>query len=192
MTVNIKMEPILGLSPRTDKWMNNYISPGRVGSVGDVHMQVKLKTSMPDQAQRFSPWTSGLSEKVFGSNVQDGQLKSFDSGGLMARVIDRYWDMNSNFKICNGWIYQDLRAPDRQIEPFLGATPQYSWLNKVATVYNAKSTGNKFLPAPGEYASKPGDVPRGGSVPIRVANDLTYQPNFEKGAYTQPKPKIYS
>lgn len=187
------MEPIIGRRPQTDTWMNNYISPGRVGSVGDVHLQVKLKKSMPDLPQRFSPWTSGIHEEVMGSNVQDGQLKSFDSGGLMARVIDRYWDQNTNFKVSHGWVYQDLRAPDRSIEPYLGATPQYSWLNRVATVYNAKSTGNKFLPSPGEYAAQPGSVPRGGSIPrIQVAGDASNVPSGDKGMYVPRPPTIFT
>lgn len=182
------MEPIIGKRKQTDQWMNNYISPGRIGNVGDVNLQVKLKKSMPDLPQRFSPWTSGLNEEVFGSNIQDGQMKSFDSGGLMARVIDRNWDQNTNFKVAQGWIYQDLRAPDRFIEPYLGATPQYGWLNQVASVYNAKATGNKFMPSPGSYAAQPGDVPRGGSIPRSMtAGDSVNIPSGDKGMY---KPKL--
>ena len=187
------MQGIIGRKPPTDTWMNNYISPGRVGNVGDVNLQVKLKKSMPDLPQRFSPWTRGPNEQLYGSNVQDGQMKSYDSGGLMARVIDRYWDQNTNFKVSHGWIYQDLRAPDRSIEPYLGATPQYGWLNQVASVYNARSTGNKFLPAPGEYRAQPGDVPRGGQLPRLVTEgDAVNIPSGAKGMYVSRAPAIFT
>jgi len=187
------MEPIVHKRKPTDQWLNNYISPGRIGNLGDVNLQVKLRKSMPDLPQRFSPWTAGYNEEVLGSNVQDGQMKSFDSGGLMARVIDRNWDQCTAFKVNNGWIYQDLRVPDKRIEPYLGATPQYGWLNQVASIYNAKTTGNKFLPAPGNYAAQPGDVPRGGALPkVYNTGDAVNVPSGDKGNYKPRQPTIFT
>jgi len=168
------MQDIIELQSSHNQWMNDYISPGRVGSVGEVNLQVKLKKSLPDQPQRFVKWTSGKKESLFGSNVQDGQMKSYDNGGMMARVIDEIWDGNPTFKTNVGWIHQDLRAPDRSIEPYLGATPQYNWLNRIASVVNSKSTGSKFLPLPGEYKPSPGSVPRGSAIP----ESITIQPNL--------------
>jgi hypothetical protein len=58
-----------------------------------------------------------------------------------------------------------MRAPDKLHEPTLGETPDYSWRNKLATVYNAKRTGNLFLPLPGGYNPSPGEVDRGSITP---------------------------
>lgn len=44
-------------------------------------------------------------------------------------------------------------------------TPDYSWRNKLATAYNAKRTGNLFLPLPGGYNPSPGEVERGSITP---------------------------
>lgn len=65
-----------------------------------------------------------------------------------------------------GYIYQDVRAPDKLHEPRLGELPQYSWQNRVATTYNARRTGNLFLPLPGGYQLSPGESPRGGNTPV--------------------------
>lgn len=47
----------------------------------------------------------------------------------------------------------------------MGETPDYSWRNKLATVYNAKRTGNLFLPLPGGYVPAPGEIDRGSITP---------------------------
>lgn len=47
----------------------------------------------------------------------------------------------------------------------LGGTPQYSWRNIVANTFDAKRTGDKFLPLPGPFALKAGQIPRGGNFP---------------------------
>lgn len=60
----------------------------------------------------------------------------------------------------------------------LGGTPQYSWRNIVANTFEAKRTGDKFLPLPGPFALKAGQIPIGGSFP-RVTDiipgDLTVE-----------------
>lgn len=114
---------------------------------------------------RFDPSNSHAREPKGGSNVQDGQYLSYDDGGGGNSIIDSNWGGRRDFKINHGWYFQNMRGEDRRVEPILGSTPQYDWHNKIAQVYNARVTGNLFLPLPGEYVLNPGDVPRGGQVP---------------------------
>lgn len=58
-----------------------------------------------------------------------------------------------------------MRAPDKLSQPVLGTTPDYTWHNKLATVYEAKRTGDKFLPLPHGYNLAPGASARGGAYP---------------------------
>ena len=78
---------------------------------------------------------------------------------------------NRSFKYSKGWIIQDVRASDKLHEPSTGSIPQLEWQNKIATVYNARRTGNLFLPLPGPYQLSEGEVPRGGAGP--VVTDIT-------------------
>lgn len=136
------------------------IRPGPVGSVGDVIGSIKLKHSCPDLRIR----SQKLSNTV-GSNVQDGDKPSYTSDGYQARVMDSNWQSGRGFKTAHGWVIDDVRAEDRLHEPYLGSTPQYSWKNKIATIYNARRTGDLFLPLPGGYVPSPGEIMRGQVVP---------------------------
>jgi hypothetical protein len=194
LLIKLKMtSSIVGIQKPLNNWMDNYISPGRVGSVGDTHLRVRLKQSNPEMSERFYPWTDGKYESRLGSNVQDGLEYGYDNSGLMARVIDENWNTRRTFKTSHGWMYQDMRAPDRRVEPFVGAAPQYSWLNQVATIYNAKSTGNKFMPAPGAYAPEAGAVPRGGLIPrLNPMGDTSLITSSVKGSYTPRNPVVFT
>jgi hypothetical protein len=139
------------------------IRPGPVGSVGDVNMQVRFKHSTPNMPLRFDPNNAHGAEPFHGSNVSDGFHTSFYDDGGPAHTIDSNWGGRRDFKTSHGWIYQDVRCPDKRVEPIVGSTPQYSWHNKIATTYNARRTGELFLPLPGEYRLAPGEIPRGGS-----------------------------
>jgi hypothetical protein len=141
------------------------IRPGIVGSVGDVLMTTRLRQSTPSMKMRWSPMGGKGREARFGANITDGMHRGYCDGGGLARVRDDAWESRRNFKTQRGWIYQDLRKPDTRIEPYLGSGPQYSWNNKLATVYKSLHTGDKFLPVPGEYALSPGELPRNGSTP---------------------------
>ena len=149
-----------------NRWNHDSIRPGIVGSVGDVNMTPKFKHSMPDAPLRFDPYFSGREAESLGSNVQNGDSKSFDSHGKTARTIDSNWGGRRHFKINRGWVYQDMRVPDKLTEPVMGGTPNYMNYNRIATTYNAKRTGDKFLPLPGGFAPTPGLVTRGGAMPI--------------------------
>ena len=124
------------------------LRPGKEGSVGDVVLSTKLKTSFPDAPLRM--------EKA---NVNDGSIVTGQP-----YVYDSNWNMGRNENFAYGMRQQDLRAPDKLHEPTLQSVPQYSYRNKVATVYEAKRTGNKFLPLPGPYALARGEMLRGGQV----------------------------
>lgn len=170
------------------------IRPGPVGSVGDVLMTTRLKQSTPSMNMRWSPLGAKGRESRLGANITDGMIKGFAGGGL-ARVREDAWESQRDFKTQRGWIYQDLRKPDTRIEPYLGSGPQYSWNNKIATVYKALHTGDKFLPLPGEYALSPGEVPRNGSTPgfymggetVSVVSNRMYNANSEVTSLIPPK-----
>lgn len=142
------------------------ISPGVVGPVGDVLMQTRLRQSTPGMPMRYDYLGGKGREPRMGANITDGMKRGFTDGGGLARVYDTNWQSGRQFKTQRGWIYQDLRKPDKRIEPYLGASgPQYDWSNKLATTYRSFHTGDRFLPAPGEYALSPGEIPRNGNTP---------------------------
>ena len=152
---------------RLNQWDNSSIRPGPVGSVGDTLGQVRLKHSFPNQGIRLDEQTKGNKQNRLGSNVSDGNHKSFSSGGRGDPYVSSSpWTGYRGAEVSHGLIFQDLRAPDKLHQPRVGALPQYSWDNRIATVYNAKRTGNLFLPLPGPYILAPGEVPRGGQTPV--------------------------
>ena len=95
-----------------DQWLNDYISPGNVGSVGDVLMDVRLKQSAPDMDMRYLSLTHGKNESRFGSNVQNGTLTNFFNFGP-ATAIDHNWNINRGKKYKIGFKFQNLQPPDK-------------------------------------------------------------------------------
>lgn len=160
------------------------ISPGLVGSVGDVLGSVRLRQSAPDMMLRYDQVFSGKNEPSTGSNVQDGYSLSYSSGGGPARTIDGEW-VNNNFKTNHGWVYQDLRAPDKTLTEIMGSTGRYDWYNRVANTYQAKITGDMFLPLPNGL--QPSGVPRGGQVPRVIAVDEPVAPPLTNDNWDQTK-----
>ena len=144
-----------------NRWDYSSIRPGPVSSVGDVHLSARFKHSNPDLPIRWAPTTYGQREPFYGSNVTDGQWISYDSTGGPAATIDSNWGGRRDFRTNYGWTFQDARAEDRRVEPIVGETPQYSWNNKIATIYEARRTGDKFLPLPGPYIINRGEIARG-------------------------------
>lgn len=130
--------------------------PGMVGSVGDTMNSVRLAQSTPEMSLRF--------DAQFFDRPGDGSILT-----SQPYTYDSAWNMGRSEQTAYGLMQQDLRAPDRLHEPTLGAVPQYQWRNKIATVYQAKRTGNKFLPLPGSYSVAPGEMVRGGQV-VRTTN----------------------
>jgi hypothetical protein len=154
-----------------NRWDHSRIQPGSVGSVGDVNLTPRLKHSSPNMPLRFDKSYSGKKERYLGSNVQNGSQKSFESGGGPARTIDSNWGGRRDFKTRQGYIFQDVRAPDTTDEPLLGCTPNYSYRNKVATTIEAKRTGANFLPLPHGYVPSSNQILRGGNFP-RVTDEV--------------------
>jgi|DEB19_MinimDraft_2_1074335.scaffolds.fasta_scaffold01197_7 hypothetical protein len=152
-----------------NRWNHDRIQPGPVGSVGDVNCQVRLKHSSPDMPLRWEPVFAGNNQPFLGSNVQNGQYVSYVSGGAMARVNDSNWQSGRSFKTRLGWVVEDITAPDNLVEPFVSSLGDYTWRDKIATVYEARRTGAQFLPLPGKYQLSPGEFPRGGNT-VRVTD----------------------
>lgn len=128
-----------------------YAQPGMVASVGDALIFPQLKTSLPDMPIREDP--------VFANRTGNGSIMT-----PQPYVLDSNWNMGRSENTAYGLRQQDIRAPDRLHEPTLASVPQYMWRNKVATVYEAKRRGDKFLPLPGPYQLAPGEMARGGQV----------------------------
>jgi hypothetical protein len=154
-----------------NQWDNSSIRPGPVGSVGDANVNVTFKSSLPGN-YREAPYTAGNKEERFGSNVQDGQWDSFDTGFGSARVYDNFFGGDrDSMTTQRGWLFQNIEPEDMSLQPIMGSLPQYPWRNQVATIMNAGITGEKFASLPGGYKPLAGDVPRGGNVPGKVAGE---------------------
>jgi hypothetical protein len=139
------------------------IIPGKVGSVGDTNSTLRLAQSAPDLPMRFNPQLL--------SNPANGSFST-----AQPYVSDSSWNMGRGEQTAYGLMQQDLRPADKLHEPTLGAIPQYQWRNKLATVYEAKRTGNKFLPLPGAYTLAPGEMARGGQVVRTTDIEGLYSP----------------
>jgi hypothetical protein len=154
-----------------DRWNHSYISPGPVGSVGDCLIQTRLKQNTPDSPMRWEYGSVGRDSITKGTNLQDGMKLNIASAGGPATTIDSNWGGRDSFKISRGWIFQDIRLPDKSVIPLYGSTPGYSWNNQVATTYRANVTGEKFLPVPGGYMPPPGTILRGNAYPKSAESD---------------------
>jgi len=155
----------LNAQRRLDIWDKSSIRPGPVGSVGDALVTSQLKSSLPGDF-RWSPLTKGKKEVRLGSNVQDGDYDSCDTGGEQPRVYDNFFGGERDSITTNvGWKFQNISSPDMLEEPIMGSLPQYGWRNQKASINNAAISGEKFRDLPGGYKIGPYDVPRGGNVP---------------------------
>lgn len=147
-----------------NRWDYTSIRPGPVGSMGDALLGEKLKASLPGEF-RWDPMTAKSNEPYYGSNISDGMKRGYSSGGGPPRTIDSNWGGRRRFETSHGWRMQDLRPEDRRIEPTVGALPQYSWRNKIATVDNARTTGDMFPIPSGGVMQGPAGIMRGGNYP---------------------------
>lgn len=153
-----------------NRWMNDYISAGPVGSIGDVLTQIQLKTTVPGE-YREAKLTKGKKEKRFGSNLQDGQHETYSNKGEGARVSDARWQSRRRFKTARGWLYQDLRPEDRKMTAVMAGIPQYTWRTKVATTNRAVTPGFLFPIPAGGLLEEPANLQmRGGLFPSVVSS----------------------
>lgn len=153
-----------------NRWDKDSIRPGPVGSVGDVNLQVKLKTSSPDMPQRYDKIFSGKNEVWSGSNISDGQWTGYTSGGRGALTLTQPLPMRAGFKTPVGWMIENIVPVDRTREAKMVPLGQYSWESEKARIYRAKTTGDQFLPLP-IAVTKP-SVPRGSQYPKIVASSI--------------------
>ena len=146
-----------------NRWDHDRIQPGVVGSVGDTLISSRLKHNMPDSKLRWAPGSKSI---YHGSNISDGMFLNISSLGGPAKLVDSNWGSRRDFKTSHGWIYQDMREIDKNVEPIMGGTPDYSWNNKIATALKANVVGNQFLPLPNGYQPSATDRLRGGKYPV--------------------------
>lgn len=139
------------------------LSPGLVGSVGDVNMATRFRTSCAALFPVKFDNLNGLPLK--GSSLQDGDtIAQFNGGGYPATVD--HFKLLQTTDVGDRW--QDKRQNDRYVEPIVAGQNQYDFKNIVAQVNQAKVTGNRFLPMPNGY--QPTDeLTRGGLFPTVVA-----------------------
>lgn len=177
------MEPIV-TNKSYHRWADSVMSPGVVGSVGDVLVTPFLKTSTIQLPRRVDPTFAAENAVHCGANISDGDVPAWSSGGKTATTFDSNWNGNRSFRDVKGWVIQDLRTPDKMVEPFVSSLGDYSWRNKVAKVNEAFRTGYNFLPVPGEYSSN--GIPRGGQVPRMT--DFTEDDSLYKENSFMPTP----
>lgn len=185
----VLMEPLV-TNKSYHRWADSVMSPGIVGSVGDVLVTPFLKTSTIQLPRRVDPTFADHNACLLGSNISDGDLPSYTTGATNPRTYDSAWGGNRSFRDVKGWVFQDLRVPDKMVEPFVSSLGDYSWRNKVAKVNEAFRTGYNFAPVPGEYSSN--GVPRGGQIPRAtefVMDDTLYKENSFMPTLMQ-KPKL--
>jgi hypothetical protein len=159
------------------------ISPGIVGSVGDINQTYRLRHDTPDSKLRFNPYFGLHNASRLGSNVQDGYPKSFTGGGG-ARLLQGYMKPSS-FKNKGVQVYQDYKPPDCSIEPILVGQNRTGWTNLMNQVYQARRTGEKFLPLPGPFVLQRGQVSRGPQPTVQVIDNREIFPDEIK--HNQPR-----
>lgn len=157
------MEVLTRPYKRLNQWDKDSVRPGPVGTVGDVNLQVKLRKSSPDMANRYEAAFSGKNEVWSGSNISDGMWYGYTSGGRGAITLTEPWNNRDGFKTAVGYRFQNIVATDRSRETKLTPLGRYGWDTTVGAVLKAKVSGDLFLPAPGGY--RPTGPPRGSQYP---------------------------
>jgi hypothetical protein len=164
-----KMEILI--KRRFNRWDNDSIRPGPVGSVGDTNVQVMLRKSAVDMPERFDPTFSGKNAEWSGSNVSDGSYLGWTSGGGSATVISKALpNFQTGGKTNVGWVTQNIVAADRTRETKLTPLGRYGWDTTVGSVVRAKTTGDYFLPLPGGYEKQ--GLTRGSQFPRVIAESM--------------------
>lgn len=146
------------------------ISPGLVGSVGDVNMATRMRTSNAAMFPVMFDVTAARLEKM-GSDLQDGDsLTQVNGGGYPASVRDSRWNVKQSRKDDVGDRWQDLRQNDRLVEPIVIGQTQFDFKSMVAQVEQGLATGDRFLPLPGGYEAN-AVLTRGGLFPSVVQQE---------------------
>jgi hypothetical protein len=164
---------VSSLAPRLNRWNNDYIAPGVVGSVGDTNMSIRFKQSTPDYPMRWDPLTAGEREVRYGTYVTDGSIPNL-LGAVGYRLIDHNWDIRRPRTFSHITKFQTVPTEDcsPSAMPIVGNTPQYAWKNQVATVMKGISQCGGMVPAIEPYQLPAGQLPRGGAVPRITTIDV--------------------
>ena len=156
-----------------NRWAYDRMQPGAVGSVGDVNIEQRLKSSLPGEF-RWEKMTHGKNAPGFGANVTDGMSTSYSTGAGPARTKDGFIGGNRDTRTARGWRIENLKPEDRAEEPTMAEMPQLSWRMNVASVKNQQRTGNLFKTPSGINPAT--GIPRGGQVPTVVAATMGTTP----------------
>ena len=164
-----KVEPdVYGAEPFLSNLKPTHVTcmhPGRVGSVGQVNnLRGRIRQSSPDMQWTAEPYWDGPRGNKLGSNVQDGDTKSYDDQGKQAKMIYANWPGNNSFMHQYGTTYHNVQHPDLLKEPRLSWLGDFSWRRKLATTTLAKRNGRFFAVKPNGYT--PNGPVRGGNYPV--------------------------
>ena len=166
-------------------WDKYSIRPGAVGSVGEANIQVRLRQSAPHMAPRYAEYCSKGNEKYYGSNVSDGYHAGFTSGGGVASVVTRPMPYRQGFKTAVGWVKEDILPTDRSRMAIMGKVGSI-YSEQVAELKQAKTSGEYFLPLPGQFKLGEGQTPRGSQIPrvVAMASESTLLDPIKAGVVT--------
>jgi hypothetical protein len=153
-----------------NRWNEKAIQPGPQGSMGDALTQIRIQQSLPDMPVKFNNTFSGANSSKRGSNVQDGQTRSFSDGGRGAEVIVRKRQKFTNV----GWRQQNLSGNDRTFQSVMAPQPQVGFRTQVDSILHRQ--GDAFQVMPGGYGPEPGQLLRGGQVPRVVSGFMEKDP----------------
>jgi hypothetical protein len=157
-------EITIARSPCTDNF--KIISPGVVGSVGDVNMATRMRTS---NAALFPVMfgNGSSNEPRMGSDITDGDTLNQVNGGGYPATVDAYkWNYGGRGKTDVGYKFQDLRQNSRYVEPVVVGNNHYDFINATAIVH--RQMGKQFTPLPGGYSTSANMLTRGGLFPAIV------------------------
>lgn len=132
-----------------NQWNKNYISPGVVGSVGDVVQNIRLKQSCPELAPRWEYKRAQLQQR--GSGVGDGSVANDYTGAPSSNTIVTDYYESPFEKYVVGTEIQDLRPNDLAATTRQLGAPQFGWRSTQAVTSKARVMGEKFLPLPNGY-----------------------------------------
>lgn len=153
------MSAILIDAPPLNRWNENRIQPGPVGSVGDALTAVRLQQSAPSLPIKYSQTFSATNSKKRGSNVQDGNYASYCDGGYNATVVKEHRKKKQRI----GYIIQNISGNDRAFDSVVAPQPRVGTITQAEAILHRQ--GDAFQVLPGGYGPEPGQLLRGGQVP---------------------------
>lgn len=153
-----------------NRWNEKAIQPGPQGSMGDALTQIRIQQSLPSMPVKFNNTFSGANSAKRGSNVQDGQTRSYSDGGRGAEVVVRKRQKFTNV----GWREQNLSGNDRTFQSVMAPQPRVGFRTQVDSILHRQ--GDAFQVMPGGYGPEPGQLLRGGQVPRVVSGYLDRDP----------------